>query len=595
MQVEPPLPSYLREILGRFVDESGRAAVLRWLRPPDLCMTPEQLSAVKSSRVSFARLLSRRMLRERWQIRRLFFNCDAEGDGHARYAIRIGRYDFTYVVRTFRWDGVEKVGRRADGANRDLFAALFQGVPEEARIAREIATFNIRDYDVMRTDAMVTGWTPANCSARFFEHVVESLTAGRQPDPAVIGTGTGYMLRNGGYLANGRHGTVSYESYPADHPFRHPYFADMFGLYLVRQISIDWVNAIAAARNPTGAVKLASDVARYIGIGNSSGQGMCVALQRWPHWVATWVTVRELALAYAKSRSIVEDPGRGEALCELLERARLYYDSVQVQCEDYVVPHQVLAANLETMRSWVTEALGNPSDRCWGDLVCRAQASFDPESLEQVNSLLIDTYPEFADAVAEYLPIGADRTRDVVPEMTVGTLRDLVGSRYNWALRRDMRTAEARAHFWYHSQDSGEQRRGDRVLDPHEHFESFMDHISAVQRLACVLTVYNDDTPVAEVIADTPELAYEISRVQYLADLPYSEIRGNLIARGSVPAHLIRFLLAVLGMECTNPLSIRYVRGVFYQGMPLADELATGMETDWSFPASPVVAEAEVA
>ena len=62
-------------------------------------------------------------------------------------------------------------------------------------------------------------------------------------------------------------------------------------------------NAIAAARNPRAAL-LSPEIARSLGVGNSSGQGMCVALQRWPHWVSTWLTVKEAALAYAKSRPV---------------------------------------------------------------------------------------------------------------------------------------------------------------------------------------------------------------------------------------------------------------------------------------------------
>ena len=54
-------------------------------------------------------------------------------------------------------------------------------------------------------------------------------------------------------------------------------------------------------------------------------------------------------------------------------------------------------------------------------------------------------------------------------------------------------------------------------------------------------------------------------------------------------------MLAVLGMECTNPLSIRYVRGVFFQGMPLADDLAGATDAFWPFPPEPVLQPREFA
>ncbi len=178
--------------------------------------------------------------------------------------------------------------------------------------------------------------------------------------------------------------------------------------------------------------------------------------------------------------------------------------------------------------------------------------------------------------------------------MTVGRLRALLRARYRWALRFDMGRAGARQHFWYHSSDNGEQRRGERIVDPHEKFESFIDHIGAIQRLSAVLATYHDDAPIAEVVADMPDLAYAVSRVQYLANVPYGEIRGNLIDREFIPAHLIRFMLSVLGIECTNPLSVQYVRGVFFQGMPLPEDIIRGANGDWQFPASPVLPECEV-
>ncbi len=585
------LPAFLRDVVDRFMGPDGQARIAAWMRPPDVCMTPVALSAMKSTRTSFARVLARHMIRDRWQIVPREFTCDAEGDGRAIYDISIGKHRLTYIARMFRWDGVEKVGRRSDGAYRDMCGAVFVGTPAERRIAEEFAVLDTRDADAMRSRGDVAGWTPANRSVRFFEHVVDQLAAGRQPDPAVIGSGAGYLLRNGGYLGSGRFGTLSLEGLAAGHPLSHPFFGDLFGLMLVRQVSIDMVEAIAAARSPHAA-RLTPEIARYIGVGNSSGQGMCVALQRWPHWVATWMVVRELSLAYAKAQPAAAQAPR---MLELLDRAIDYYASVQVPNEELIVPHRVIVANLRSARQWVADMprLGPPM--LWGTLAARATAAFDAETAEQFNSLLVECYPDFADATAEYLPVGAARARDVQPEMRVAALRRLLHEGYGWALRMDFSQSQARRHFWYHSADNGEQRRGDRGLDPHEEYESFIDHVGLMQRLAALLTAYDDDATAAEVIADQPDIAFAVSRVQYLAGLPYAEIRGNLGSQEFLPSYLIRFFLACLGMECANPLSIRYVRGVFFQGMRLPQEIAAGTQDDWTLPEQPRVTQPGIA
>ena len=586
MPSEPKLPEFLSEVIGRFMGPDGGARIAAWMRPPQTCMTPLAMSAMKSTRTSFARVLARHMIRDRWRVVGREFSCDAQGDGRAIYDIVIGAHRLTYIARMFRWDGVEKVGRRSDGAYRDMCGAVFVGTPDPGRIEEEFVVLESRDTDTMRSRGDVAGWTPANRSVRFFEHVVDRLAAGQQPDPAVIGSGAGYLLRNGGYLGSGRYGTMSVEGYPDGHPLKHPFFSDLFGLLLVRQVSIDMVEAIAGARSPHAA-RLAPDIARYIGVGNSSGQGMCVALQRWPHWVATWMVVREVSLAYAKAQPAAAQAPR---MLALLDRAIDYYASVEVPNDAFIVPHHVIVANLRAIRSWVAELPRVGLALPWGTLTARAAATVDAETAEQFNALLVECYPDFADAAADYLPIGAARVRDVQPEMRVAALRGLLHDRYGWALRMDLGQPKARRHFWYHSADHGEQRRGDRGVDPHEEFESFTDHVGMIQRLAALLISYDDDAPVAEIIADQPDIAYAISRVQYLAELPYAEIRGDLGAADFLPSQLIRFFLGCLGMECSNPLSMRYVRGVFFQGMRLPHEIAAGTQDDWALPEQPVAA-----
>jgi hypothetical protein len=584
-QTSMQLPSFLDDVLTSFVGDQGRAAVLARLRPADELMTAPVLSTMKATRVSFANVLARRMIDERWTIRKERFTCDEEGDAYGVYRINAGGFPLTYIARCYRWDGIEKVGRRADGAGRDMFGAIFLGNPNEARMAEEFAVFNIRDAARMRTRSDVTGWTPANRSVRYFVHVVDALVAGHQPDVAFLGSGTGYILRNGGYLGSGRQGSLSIDGLPEGHPFRHPFFADLFGLCLIRQVSIDLLNGVAKARNPH-APQLAPEIAAYIGVGNSSGQGMCVALQRWPEWVATWLTVRELSLAYSMSREVAADPSSTNRLIALLERVSAYLGSIELQSEDYVVPPSMLARNIKTIAGWLSPNSGRLYKN-WGELSDEVMATFDRETTEQFNSLLIDLYPAFADAAADYLPKGMLRSRDVAPEMTVGDIRAILRQNYVWALRIDQRRSNTRQHFWYHSIDNGEQRRGERIIDPHEEFESFIDHIGLIQRLAAILATYDANATVAQVLVECPELYYGIARVQYLAGLPFAEIRDNLLHRDFLPAHLIRFYLSMLGIECTTPLSIRYVRGVFFQGLPLPEDISRGADPDWRFPAQP--------
>ena len=568
------LPPFLEDRLADFTDAAGAGEVRRLMRDPDQLMSVDGLSCVKASRLSFADMLVARMVRERWSIRRISGDCDDDGAGHFVYRIDAGAHSFTYIARAYPWDGKEKVGRRSDGALRDLFGALFLALADEDRIAREFETFDMRDTEAMRTNADVIGWTPANRSSRHFDKVVDALVQGRQPD---LEGDIQYLLRNGGFQGSGRNGSISYPGIPAGHPLSHPFFADLFAIYLVRIVSIDLVNAVARNRNPDAA-QLEHRLAKHLGVGNSSGQGMCVALQRWPHWVSTWVVQRELALAYAKSRAIADD-ARSRVRGAIAEAAR-QYDSTRPADEGYATPSRTIAANLRVILGWLDE----PAGKRWADFADRVAVSMDGETREQVNSFLLDLVPEFCDAIAPYFVIGAERRRVLQPDMTVGLLREIMRRNYSWALRSDRTLASSHQHFWYHSEDNGEQRRGERIIDPHEEFESFIDHFGLLQRLASVLASYRDDVLVGELTLRHPDLHFAISRVQYLDGDRYAEIRDGLADSGFPPSQLIRFFLACLGIRYATPLSIRYVRGTFFQDAPLPDDLVARSGLDRGTP-----------
>lgn len=548
------------------------------MRPPELCATPVSLNAQKATRLSFTQLLARRMIAERWKLTKRHVEIDANGCGHLIYQIDFGRYQATYLVQSFPpVQANENYGRRA-GAKRDVWGTLFAGLPSAERIKEQIGIIGPRDIATIRARSDILGLTPGSRSARIFDDVVDALSKGRQPEPDVFRK-SGYLIRNGGFVGSGRFGTISYPGIPVDHPLKYPYFADLFGLLLLREVGFDLVNEMAAARSKA-AVRLSDRLATFFGVGNASGQGMCVALMRWPQWVSTWLVTREFCLARAKLMPATPGSAPWRHLLDLLDRAVMYYDFDVPDPEEFAVPHKEIAENLRIIVGWMR---GERDGANWAVLAERVTAAFDGETAELFNALLIEIYPQFADDVSAYIPVGMAAERDYSPELPVGEFRQRFLSKYRWELDQDLTNSDARRHFWYHSIENGEQRRGERVIDPHEHFESFVDQLGHLQRLASVLTRYPEDTPMGQVILDHSDLAFIVSRVEMMAHRPYKEIQGNLIHKDFSPAHLIRFLLAVLGLESTNPSNMRWVPGVLFQGLPSWEQIETGALSDWKF------------
>jgi hypothetical protein len=277
-------------------------------------------------------------------------------------------------------------------------------------------------------------------------------------------------------------------------------------------------------------------------------------------------------------------------LHELLERAAAYYDE-QPSCPvPEIADPETMARELRLLAG-VAEELAKRGtidnvrpEHPWAAMAASAARSGNREVEEQVNALLIEMFPEFTDAVAELFPIGMKQQRRLEPEMTLGALSRLVERRYDWALEIDQSETEARAYFWYRSEVHGENRRGERAIDAGIEKETFVDVMGAVQALYADLKQRQPEMTAARFLLEFPHHAHAVTRVQTAARLPYSEIRGNIVDRNFLPMDGIRFLLSMMGLECSHPNNTRWVRGVFLQGAPTPDDILRGSSDDWIFP-----------
>jgi hypothetical protein len=169
--------------------------------------------------------------------------------------------------------------------------------------------------------------------------------------------------------------------------------------------------------------------------------------------------------------------------------------------------------------------------------------------------------------------------------MTIADLRLLVETRYSWVLQLDFTRDAARHFFWYRSEENGENRRGERSVDIGVERETFIDVAGSVRRLYDFLQALPEETTVGEFLLGDPEHTLAVQRVQTAEDNPYSEVHADICAEDFLASDGIRTFLAILGLETATPASRRWVRGVFFRGAPLPEDLEQGIEEDWRFPA----------
>ncbi|MGE3147637.1 MAG: hypothetical protein AB7K04_01075, partial [Pseudorhodoplanes sp.] len=220
----------------------------------------------------------------------------------------------------------------------------------------------------------------------------------------------------------------------------------------------------------------------------------------------------------------------------------------------------------------------------WAALADMASEMGNGEIREQVLAIIIDAFPEFSDACVELFREAMKVQRVINPEMSVGYLRSIIRDRFGWAQAIDYSAPGARAYFWYRSEEHGENRRGEIGIDEGEDKQTFIDVAGVVNALDRDLASQPANMGVAHFLMKLPHHAHAVSRVQLAEHLPYSEIRGNVIHRDFLPMDGIRFLLSMMGLECSHPHNTRWVRGVFLQGAPTPEDIAAGKPVDWIFP-----------
>ncbi len=549
-------------------------------RPASEVMTLARLGSFHQSRLSFMRQLLRRLKAENWRFERRAFEIDARGVGHAVYAMHGPERSYSLVA--FAHDlPADMRSDRVIATAWDATFALFDGVPGDEDIARLAA--NVPRQEAGRISQRELSLSRANRSVRLWDHVVDRLAAGRQPDADKV-AGVGYLMRTTAVYGSGKFGAADREAISGRAEFRGPFQVEMLSVYLTRAFVMDLVEHIARARAPETAVPLDPALRRRFGIGNSTGLGMAPFLLNHPALLNNWIAAREEALARVRAlprASAAEAAHFRSMAARALLNARLWRSDHPIQAEKLAA----LRADMERLGAHADRA-DLRGERPWNRLWLWACEALSHEGQEQLVSLMLEPYGDLVD------DLGAAMAADEMAEwridgaMPLTELRRIVGDVYGWALKIDWSGPQAQARIWYVSEEKLEPRLGERADTGLEPYEQPLCPGRDAARLFAALEQAGDGT-VAEFLLRFPEHRHIVRRAQIAARLPYAEIRDNTVAAGMLPIDLLRLKLSFFGAGHFDPRSDRWVRINMYQNAPFPDELATGPADDWAPPPLP--------
>ena len=430
-------------------------------RPPEEVMRLSRMGAFFPTRLSFMRVLLRRLARERAAVRRTVWEMDAQGYGRAVYTVAVGGRDYSLVAFSTRLAPEHRTDRVIAEA-WDASFVLFDGRPTPADLDR--LERNAPRQEAGRFGPSELVLSRANRSVRLFDHVVEALHAGQQPDPAELAR-VGYLMRTTAVYGNGKFGIADRGRF-ADRPgLDGPFAAEMLAVWLIRGFTLD----LAEHR---GGAALDPALKRGLGVGNSTGLGMAPFLVNHPALIHRWMEARETALARV----------RAVARCEhdmdaLAGRVTRHLDGWNVDDARQNARIAVLRREWAELREGFDWSAPHPFDAA-----IRAAQNMSEEAQELVAAFVIEPHGALVDDLAGTMAALPEPSLD--PAMRVRALRDLVRRDWSWALVVDFADPRETRRFWYVSEEKLEPRLGDRHGEPGAERESPLDIARQVQVLA---------------------------------------------------------------------------------------------------------------
>ncbi|MEM7216248.1 MAG: hypothetical protein AAF423_11960 [Pseudomonadota bacterium] len=541
-------------------------------------MRLKRMGCFHQSRLSFMRVLLRRLRQENWQFDRPVFEVDEKGVGIATY--RAKGPDRTYTLVAFAHDLPDE--KRSDRVIADAWDATFtlvDGEPDETDIRR--LSQNVPLQEAGRISGREFVLSRANKSVRLFDHVLKALASGTQPDPSEI-ENVGYLMRTTAVYGSGKFGAADRSAW-ADRPeFSGSFQPELLSVWLIRCFAIDWVEHLASVKGGSKAAKLDPVLRRRLGIGNSTGLGMAPFLINHPTLIHAWINARETALARVCELQRA-GPAEQAKFLELVKRARVNAEGWQTGHDHQKAKVACLLKDIDGLEKILAGDFLN-QDFPWSRLLHWAQDNLGFEGQEQLVSLMLEPYGELIDDLAQTMHSDETANFRIDGTMKIAELGEAVESVYGWTRDIDFDAQKANARVWYTSEEKLEPRLGERFEEDIEPYEQPLSPARDAVRLKQDLETWNGASAAAEFLMAHPEHRHMVRRIQKLKLCTYGEIRDNTIDAKMLPIDLLRCKLSFFGATKFDPRSDRWVRITMYQDAPYPDELATVDPDDCAYP-----------
>ena len=536
------------------------------LRDPKKIMKLSKLGCFHQSKLSFLRSFLKEF--KTWKYNRDLFDLDENGFGRAVYSFSKNKRIYSLICFANKIDDNER-SDRVIATKWDAAFTLHDGIPSKNDLDR--LSENVPKQEVGRMSYKELTLSRANKSVRIFDHVVDSLSNGRQPDKSKISE-VGYLYRTTAVYGSGKFGLADRFRIKNRNEIFGPFRLEMMLVYLVRQFTFDQVNHIAKYKNPKKAIKLDNDICRNLGIGNSTGLGMAPFIVNHPTLLNNWISARENVLKKIREIKVVEKKSE-DIFKNCLKKSLKNISSWTTDSE--FQKRKILSLNEDLIKfaKFLDENPLFQSEYPFNEIYLWSEKNLKDECIEYIVSMMMEPFDEIVEPYVYKMSSEEDKFFTIPASRTIQDLRRILEEKYSDILKIDFSKKESNQNFWFISKNKEEPRLADRFHDNGSELEQPLAIARDINELYSRISNVKNSLKVGKFLLENNDLRHVVRRAFIIEKFPYAEIQDNTIGSELVAIDMLRLKLSFFGAVKFDPRSDKWLRISMFQGAPLPEDL----------------------
>ena len=547
------------------------------LRDPNMIMRLSRLGSFHQSRLSFLRSFLSEF--KNWDYNRDLFELDKDGYGTAVYSFKKKDRVYSLVCFANKIDDNER-SDRVIATKWDAAFTLHDGIPSKKDIKR--LKNEVPKQEVGRLSYKELTLSRANKSVRIFDHVVDRLSNGLQPNLELLEK-VGYLYRTTAVYGSGKFGLADRFRIKNREEINGPFRLEMMLVYLVRQFTFDQVNHVAKNRNPKNAVKLDLKICKSLGIGNSTGLGMAPFIVNHPTLLNNWIFCRETALK--KIRELKNVAIKDSNLFkDCIRNSIKNITSWNTESEYQIQKIKFLLRDVRKFLNFLDTEFNFKSPYPFNTLYLWLEKETCDECIEYIVSIMLEPFGDIVQPLIKQMSSDEEKYFNIPTERTIGDLTNILEEKYSNILTIDFDKKENHKKFWFISKNKEEPRLADRFEEQGSDLEQPLAIARDIKKLYDRSKLLKKSLKIHKFLINNSDLRHVIRRAFIIEKFPYSEIQDNTISENLVPIDMLRLKLSFFGALKFDPRSDKWLRICMFQGAPLPSELKN-FDEQWVYKA----------